>query len=126
MSFPFFAPITAPVKQANFTSSQSTDFWIGLTRANKNADWQWIDGSPYGIFTHWYYQPGNGAKEKRSNCACLFPSRWSTYNIDFGNLDSLTQGLGFVCRKYKALSILQAAQGYLTGFWNAFTRFARA
>ncbi|CAG0896039.1 unnamed protein product [Darwinula stevensoni] len=98
--------------QLNSDSPQSVEYWIGLTRADKNGAWQWSDGSAYGSFTRWYYQPGSGAKEKRSNCACLFPSRWSVVPLpDASQYILLTQKMGYVCRKYKALSAAQAVSG---------------
>ncbi|CAG0900921.1 unnamed protein product [Darwinula stevensoni] len=109
--------------------SQSREFWIGYTRQQEystDGDFAWVDKSPR-FFTDWYPgQPVANAKNDVRNCACIFPSRWTTVSANPMTDNASILKMGYVCRRgmgaAAATSVWYAVYGlgtYIAGLARA-------
>ncbi|CAG0889386.1 unnamed protein product [Darwinula stevensoni] len=79
---------------------QSTQLWIGASRASTAAPFTWASLTPFS-FSDWY----TGYPDTTSgNCAVMFPNQWSTI---YGASESVyTERLGYVCRRRSGVATL--------------------
>uniref|UniRef100_A0A914PU71 C-type lectin domain-containing protein n=1 Tax=Panagrolaimus davidi TaxID=227884 RepID=A0A914PU71_9BILA len=74
--------------------------WIGLFTEDKNAHWNWTDGTPYD-YAKWMVGHPN-PPEMNQNCGYIFLASCGTYQIKMGDFDNAPCSSvlsRFVCKK---------------------------
>ncbi|CAG0902048.1 unnamed protein product [Darwinula stevensoni] len=70
------------------------DFWIGLSRPNRDGSFQWQDGTPQANAVNDWWD-GNQSPSTAGDCAYMFPSKWATISSDSARENTT---LGVVCK----------------------------